>query len=184
MGIDRERAKKAMEEFLRSIGRDPAKEPELAGTGERVTTAFVDELCQGYGVDVPALLAAESMPGEGDIVIVRDVAIATMCPHHLMPGLGTASVAYAPRGTLVGIGALARVVEAYARRLTLQETIGESTVRAVEAALSPRWVACRLVLSHACMTVRGERRHGAKVETFAFRGEGRDEAMRALGVGT
>jgi GTP cyclohydrolase I len=182
---DRARAKQAIEDFLRAIGRDPSADPELAETGARVTAAFADELCEGYGVDVPALLAAEAMDGNADIVVVRDVAVATTCPHHLMPGTGTASIAYAPRGKLVGIGALAHVVDAFARRLTLQETIGEATVGALANALAPRWAACRLVLAHACMTARGERRHGARVETFAFRGDPsfRAEAMSVLGVG-
>jgi GTP cyclohydrolase I len=181
MSIDRERARKAIAEFLRAIDRDPAREPELAETPARVTDAFVDELCEGYSVDVAKLLAAETIAGGSDVVVVRDLAVTTMCPHHLMPSAGTGAVAFAPQGKIVGIGAVGRLVDAFSRRLTLQETIGEQVVEALFCALAPRWVACRLVMAHTCMTARGGRRHGARVETLALRGGPREEALAVLG---
>lgn len=181
---DKARARDAILEFLRAIGRDPATEPELGDTPQRVADAYADELCAGYGVDVSSYLSAHVTPGETDLVIVRGVPVTTTCPHHLMPGIGTASVGFAPAGRLMGLGALARVVDVYARRLTLQETLGENIVTALFDALSPRWVACRLVLQHACVVARGERAHESRLETFAFRGEGAEEARRLLGVGT
>jgi GTP cyclohydrolase I len=171
-----------LEEFLRAIDRDPAADPELAQTAARVTDAFVDELCEGYGVDVGALLAAERLAGKGDAVVVRDLVVTTTCPHHLMTSTGTATVGFAPRAAIVGIGAIGRVVDAFSRRLTLQEAIGENVVAALDAALAPRWAACHLVMSHTCMTARGGRRHGARVETFAFRGEGRADALALMGI--
>ncbi len=171
MPVDRQEAARAIEAFLRAIGRDPDREPELRGTGARVADAFLDELCAGYDVDVEQLLRDNALEGSTDLVVVRDLAVTTTCPHHLMPAKGHAAVAFAPKKHLVGIGALGRVVDAYARRLALQEAIGESVVRAIHLALAPSWVACRLSLSHACMTSRGERQHGAKVETLAVAGE-------------
>ncbi|HEX3343726.1 MAG TPA: GTP cyclohydrolase I [Polyangiaceae bacterium] len=184
-GVDREAAARAIEAFLRALGRDPAKEPELAGTGDRVARAWADELLAGYAVDVDAVLAESVLPGDSGLVVVRGIPVATTCPHHLMPSTGEATVAFAPAGTLVGVGAVARVVDACARRLALQEQLGEDVVRALEKHLRPRWAACRVVLSHACMTARGERTHGARVETVALRGEGADVAVihAALGVG-
>jgi len=183
--LDRNAAALAIEAFLRALGRDPEREPELIGTGQRVAAAYADELLTGYGVDVDALLAPSVFAGSSEIVIVRDIPIATMCPHHLMPSEGTATVAFAPDEHLVGIGCVARLVEAYARRLALQEQIGERVVATLQKHVSPRWAACRLTLNHACMTARGERSHGARVETLALSGGEVDELLvySAVGMG-
>jgi GTP cyclohydrolase I len=183
--VNREEAARAIDAFLRALGRDPAREPELAQTGERVARAWADELLEGYAVDVDALLGANVLAGTSELVVVRDLPVSTMCPHHLMPSHGGATVAFAPAEHLVGVGAVARLVDAFARRLSLQEQLGEEVVRALEKHLRPRWAACRIVLSHACMTARGERTHGARVETVALRGEAAPVAVihAALGVG-
>lgn len=168
--MDRDAAARAIESFLRALGRDPAREPELAGTPERVAAAWAEELLSGYGVDVDALVSANVIPGGSDVVVVRDVPVATTCPHHLMPSVGFATVAYAPDEHLVGVGTVARLVDAFARRLVLQEQMGERVVAALQKHLAPKWAACRIVLSHGCMTARGERAHGARVETVAIAG--------------
>jgi GTP cyclohydrolase I len=185
MPVDRAAAERALDAFLRAIGRDPSAEPELRDTAALVTAAYVDELCDGYAKDPVALLRAQVIPGSTGVVCLRDVAISTMCPHHLLPASGHATVAFAPRARLVGLGVLAEVLDAYARRLTLQEELGERVVAAVAEALDARWAACRLVLSHGCMTARGERTHGATVETLAFAGEAtsRAEALAVVGCG-
>jgi GTP cyclohydrolase I len=183
----RDAAARAIEDFLRAIGRDPAREPELVGTGRRVADAFLDELCDGYDVDVGKLLTDNTIAGTSDVVIVRDIAVTTTCPHHLLPAFGTARVAYAPRTKLVGIGTIVRLVDAFAHRLTLQEAIGEEVVRAISVHLEAAWAGCRLEMTHGCMAARGERRHGARVETVALAGATEDAtraiAHRALGVG-
>jgi GTP cyclohydrolase I len=192
MPIDRTAAANAIDAFLRAIGRDPVSEPDLAGTGARVADAYVDELCAGYAVDTRALLSssviAEAATASGGLVVVRDIAITTMCPHHLLPASGTATIAMQTRERLVGIGTLVSLVEAHARRLTLQERIGEAVASDIEAVLTPEWVGCRLVLVHGCMVSRGERAVGSRVETVALRGNALagDAALRAqaaLGVG-
>jgi len=194
MPTDRTAAANAIDAFLRAIGRDPAGEPDLVGTGARVADAYVDELCAGYAVDTRALLASSvipatsASPAAGGLVVLRDVAITTMCPHHLLPASGTATIAMHTRERLVGIGTLVSLVEAHARRLTLQERIGEAVVADIEAVLEPEWVGCRLVLVHGCMVARGERAVGSSVETVALRGAAAsgETAMRAhaaLGVG-
>jgi GTP cyclohydrolase I len=175
--MDREAAARAVEAFLRALGHDPARESELSGTGARVAQAWADDLLAGYAVDVDTLLEDNAMPGRSEAVVVRDVAVHTMCPHHLLPGAGVATVAYAPDARLVGVGTVARIVDAFARRLSLQERIGEQVVASMWKHLSPRWVACRLTLTHACMTARGERAHGASVESLAYAGP---EAERLL----
>src|SRR3954451_23305112 len=94
MAIDRTAAANAIAAFLRAIGRDPEREPDLVGTGARVADAYVDELCTGYAVDTRALLEASAIKGHAEgLVIVRDIPITTMCPHHLLPASGTATVA-------------------------------------------------------------------------------------------
>jgi GTP cyclohydrolase I len=188
--VDRSAAASAIDAFLRAIGRDPAVEPDLVGTGVRVADAFVDELCAGYAVDGRALLASSIVSAgaaAGGLVAVRDVPIVTMCPHHLLPATGVATIAMRARDRIVGIGTLAALVDAYARRLTLQERIGESVVADIEAVLAPEWAACRLVLGHACMIARGERATGASVETVAVRGAASADVLAqihgVLGVG-
>jgi GTP cyclohydrolase I len=183
--MDREAAASAIGAFLRALGHDPAREPELAGTPERVARAWAEELLEGYGVDVDALLSHNVFPGTSELVVVRDVAMTTLCPHHLMPSSGSATVAFAPEEHLVGIGTVARVVEAFSRRLAMQEQIGERVVAALQKHLAPRWAACRIVLSHSCMTARGERSHGARVETLALSGGkvAESSVYAAVGVG-
>jgi GTP cyclohydrolase IA len=183
--MDREAAARAIDAFLQALGRDPDHEPELVGTGARVADAYADEMLSGYGVDVDALLSQNVFAGRSELVVVRDIPVTTTCPHHLMPAIGVASVAFAPDEHLVGVGIVAQVLDAYARRLALQEQIGDRTVAAFQKHLAPRWAACRITLSHACMTARGERSHGARVETLALAGGDVDEGVvySTLGVG-
>jgi GTP cyclohydrolase I len=182
--VDRAAAAAAIEAFLRAIGLDPDGDAALSGTGARVADAFADDLCAGYDVDVDALVSDNALPGEGAIVIVRGIDVTTTCPHHLMPAIGRADVAFAPNGKLIGVGAVARVVHAFSQRLTLQETIGDAVVGALDRVLAPHWVACRLDLAHACMIARGERQHGARVETLSLRGAiAAGEAAALFGAG-
>jgi GTP cyclohydrolase I len=183
--IDRNAAAQAIDAFLRALGRDPDREPELRGTGARVTQAWADELLAGYRVDVDRLLADNVFAGTTDLVVVREIPVHTMCPHHLLGSSGTATVAFAPDKHLVGVGTVAAVVDAFARRLALQEQMGRNVVNALAAHLSPRWSACRLVLTHGCMTARGERAHGSRVESVAIDGNDAPVATihSVLGVG-
>jgi GTP cyclohydrolase I len=186
MSIDRDAAAHAIDAFLLAIGRDPSREPELVGTGARVAAAFIDELCDGYAKDPEALVRANVLAGTTDLVVLRDVPVATTCPHHLMPAIGTGTVAFAPRKRLVGLGTLSELLDALAHRLTLQEQIGESVALVLMTVLEPRWAACRLALRHGCLTARGERKHGAMAETLAFAGDGsaREEALLVVGATT
>jgi|SRR5580692_7384822 GTP cyclohydrolase I len=182
--MDRIAAARAIDEFLLALGRDPKVETELRGTGARVAEAYLDELCSGYAVDVDALVRGNIIDGPSvtdTIVELRDVALTTTCPHHLMAGIGKATLGFAPKGKILGVGSMARLLDAFARRLTLQETIGDGVVSAIHDNLAPRWVACRIEMTHACMTGRGERTHGARLVTYAVRAESdaaREEAAR------
>jgi GTP cyclohydrolase IA len=185
--IDRSAAAAAIDAFLLAIGRDPATEPDLVGTGARVTEAFVDELCAGYMVDTKKLLESNAIDGATEAsttssIVVHDIPLVTMCPHHLLPATGTAAVAIEPRSKLIGLGTIAALVDAHARRLTLQEHIGERVVSDLASVLSPAWVGCRIVLSHGCMIARGEHAHGSRVETIAMHGASTAERLLVLGV--
>jgi GTP cyclohydrolase IA len=181
--VDRVAAAAAIEAFLRAIGR---AEPELAGTGARVADMFVDDLCAGYQVDARKLVQESAIETSSPtLVVVRDIPVVTTCPHHLLPSLGTATVAFKATVRLLGIGTVAALVDAHARRLALQEQIGESIVDDLDAVLMPEWVGCRLVLAHGCMLARGERAVGTRVETVAMRAppDRVAEAHLVLGVG-
>jgi GTP cyclohydrolase IA len=169
--VDRRAAARAIEDFLRALGHAP--EGELEGTGERVADAWADDLLEGEPIDAAAVLREGSMSieagGEG-LVVVRDLSVVTMCPHHLLPAHGTGIVAYLPGDRLAGIGTLAHVVDVLSRRLTLQERISADVVALLMRELGARGALCRLALTHACLLARGERKVGAVVETLAVAG--------------
>ena len=190
MAVDRTKAEKAVFDFLRAMGRDPERDPELAGTPGRVVEAWATDLIDGYDVDVARLLSAESSPAPGGaaaLVSIRGLAVSTVCPHHLLPARGTATVLYQPSARIAGIGTLARLVDAFAHRLALQETIGANVASALVEHLGARGGACKISLSHSCLASRGERQHAATVETIAFAGcfdrpgPERDLALASLG---
>jgi GTP cyclohydrolase I len=118
--------------------------------------------------------------------VIRDLAVATMCPHHLLPAQGVGLIAYLPGPRLAGIGTLAHVLDVLSRRLTLQERIGNELVAIVMEELGAKAALCRLALSHACLSARGERKASAIVETgavagsFMVGGVDRDLAVRLL----
>ncbi len=168
---DRQRAARAIEEFLRAL--DYEIKDELAETGARVADAWLDELVAGERVDAAKLIergAIDLGPGPHGAVVLRDVRVATMCPHHLLPAHGRATVGYLPGRRVAGIGVIAQVVDALARRLTLQETLGREVARVMQDGLFAEGAFCRLALTHTCFTTRGENQHGAVVETLALLG--------------
>jgi GTP cyclohydrolase I len=122
----------------------------------------------------PADLSATTFPNEGqydELVLVRDIHFHTLCMHHLLPFYGQAHVAYLPGERIVGISKLARVVEAFARDLQLQERMTVQIADWLEQELRPRGVGVVLSAEHTCMTIRGVRKPGARTVTSALRGE-------------
>jgi GTP cyclohydrolase IA len=170
--VDKLAAAEAIDAFLRALGHEPVG--ELAGTGARVADAWADELLDGYQLDPAEILrdgSTDAGRGEHGPVIVRDLSVTTVCPHHLLPAHGTATVAYVPNRRLAGIGTIARVVDAHAHRLALQEQIGEAVVRTIRHELEPHAAMCILAMTHGCLVGRGERKTGSVVETMAIEGE-------------
>jgi GTP cyclohydrolase I len=187
--IDRKAAARAIDDFLRALGHEPVG--ELAGTGERVADAWADDLLEGEAIDATVVLREGSLAASAEgmgLVTMRDIAVNTMCPHHLLPAHGTALVAYLPDRRIVGIGTIAHVVDVLSRRLTLQEQIGESVTALLVHELGARGALCRLALTHSCLIARGERKTGTVVETltvagtFTQSGPDRDLAFTALGA--
>ena len=173
--IDLPRAARAIEDFLAAIGA-PENDPELAGTGVRVAEAFANDLLAGYEMDPRAILADRAASTAPGLVVVANVATTTMCPHHLLPASGVVHVGYWPGDGVVGLGAIARLVDCFARRLALQEDLGEQVAAALVEHLGARAAGVVVDLSPACMTARGDRRHGARAVTTAFAGAAASDA--------
>ena len=188
MAVDREGARVALGAFLRALGHDPTDQPELADTPARVTDAFADELLAGYDVDVGDLIVDGSEPilegpDRPGLVVVRDLGVASVCPHHLTTSLGWAAVGYLPGARLLGLGTLAKLVEALSRRLTFQEAIGARVVEALMGHGQARGAFCRLAMTHGCLCARGARQPGATVHTSATAGALADPAaLTELGL--
>ncbi|HEY6523340.1 MAG TPA: GTP cyclohydrolase I FolE [Solirubrobacteraceae bacterium] len=163
-------AERAARDLLRAIGAD-LNTPELVQTPRRVAASYAELV-------TPADVEATLFPNEGydELVLVRDIAFQSLCMHHLLPFHGEAHVAYLPGDTIVGISKLARVVEAFARDLQLQERMTQQIADWLEQELAPRGVGVVLSAEHMCMTIRGVRKPGARTVTSAVRGVLRDDA--------
>jgi GTP cyclohydrolase I len=149
---------------------------DLTGTPERVAQAFLEDLLDGYRRD-PAQVLAESMPAiSGDLVAVTGIDFHAVCPHHLLPYRGVAHVAYLPGRRVVGFGQVARLVDALAHRLVIEEDLAREVAQALVRHLGARGAACALDAEHLCLTVRGERRRGARAHVQCFAGSMRRDA--------
>ncbi len=184
MGGSRAAAEQAIAAFLEALGHSVDSDPQLAQTPTRVADAYMNELLGGYAVDVVALLDSPScgIPrADAGLVVLRDVRIHTICPHHLLPGLGVATVAYRPGTRVLGLGVLARLVDAFARRLALQEDIGRRVVDALLTHGGARGAYCRLDLHHTCLSCRGPRQTDTVVTTEQHGGDlAEPDAVRHL----
>jgi len=173
VAIDRARAERAVREFLLACGREPDTDPDLAGTPARVVEAYDRDLLSGYDVDVARLLSEGEAISESKVsgvIALSGIAVSTICPHHLLLSNGSASVVYRPGTRLFGLGTLAALVNAYARRLSLQEAIGENVVQALVEHGGARAAYCELRLVHGCLVARGSRQAGTELTTTARRG--------------
>ena len=185
MAVDRARAERAVREFLIALGRDPEAESDLVGTPSRVVDAYEKDLLSGYAADVKALLSEGESLSESKVsgfVALSGISVSTVCPHHLLLSHGTATVAYRPGLRLFGLGTLAAVVNAFARRLSLQEAIGENVVQALCEHGGARAAYCEVKLVHGCLVARGARQTGTELLTTARRGDV-DAAELALALG-
>jgi GTP cyclohydrolase I len=137
---------------------------------------YVDELCSGYDVDVAGLFRTFDHEGYDGMVMVRDIPVTSLCEHHLVPFVGYAHVAYLPNGRVIGISKIARVVEAFARRLQLQERLTKQIADALEEHLHASGVIVIVEAEHLCMTIRGVQKPGTRTVTSVVRGDFTDGA--------
>jgi GTP cyclohydrolase I len=156
--------------LLRWAGEDPSREG-LLDTPGRVTRAY-EEYFGGYAIDPVALLTRTFAETEGydEIVLLRDIRFESFCEHHMAPIIGRAHVAYLPRTRVVGISKLARVVDAYARRLQIQEKMTAQIANTLDEVLQPLGVAVVIEATHQCMTTRGVHRPGTSLVTSRMLG--------------
>ena len=171
----REEAEAAVRTLILWAGDDPSREG-LADTPMRVVKAY-EQLFKGYREKPDEILdrVFEEVEGYSELVLVRDIPFYSHCEHHMVPFLGKAHVAYYPSGGVVGLSKLARLVDAFARRLQTQETMTVQIAEAIDGVLKPRGVAVMLEAEHFCMSIRGVQKEGATTLTTHFTGLFRDE---------
>jgi GTP cyclohydrolase I len=171
----REETEAAIRTLLRWAGDDPAREG-LVDTPARVARAY-EEFFSGYAIDPVALLERtfEETDGYDEIVLLRDIRLESHCEHHMVPIIGRAHVAYLPHRRVVGISKLARVVDAYARRLQIQEKLTAQIANTIQQVLEPRGVAVVIEAAHQCMTTRGVHKPDVTMVTSRMLGAFRDD---------
>ncbi|MCW5760478.1 MAG: GTP cyclohydrolase I FolE, partial [Phenylobacterium sp.] len=171
----REEAMEAVRTLIAWAGDDPTREG-LLDTPRRVTKAY-GEFFSGYDDDPGTILSTtfKEAGGYDDIVLVKDIPFSSHCEHHMVPFVGKAHIAYLPHDGIVGISKLARLVEAFSRRLQVQEVLTAQIIDAVNEHLNPRGAAVLLEAEHMCMSMRGVRKQGASTVTTRFTGVFRDD---------
>ncbi|BAS25990.1 GTP cyclohydrolase I FolE [Limnochorda pilosa] len=167
-GVALERIEAAVREIIEAIGEDPGREG-LQETPRRIAEMYA-ELFSGLREDPARHLAVSFEEGHDEMVIVKEIPFYSMCEHHFMPFHGAVHVGYLPRGRVVGISKVARVVEDLARRPQLQERLTTQVADTLMQGLEPRGVGVVIEAEHTCMTARGVRKPGSRIVTSATRG--------------
>ncbi len=165
----------AVRTLIRWAGDDPEREG-LLGTPDRVARSY-EQNFQGYAIDPVAILERtfEEVEGYDEIVLLRDIRFVSHCEHHIMPIVGRAHVGYLPDKRVVGISKLARIVDAYARRLQIQEKMTAQIANTIEDVLQPQGVAVVIEATHQCMTTRGVHKPGSTMVTSRMLGRFRSD---------
>jgi GTP cyclohydrolase I len=172
----REQAEQAVATLIRWAGDDPQREG-LEETPARVVRSY-EEFFAGYNQDPEEILRTtfEETEGYDEMVVLRDIAFHSHCEHHMVPIIGKAFVAYLPNKRVVGISKLARVVEAYAKRLQIQEKMTAQIANAINDVLRPNGVAVVVEAEHQCMTTRGVEKPGVTMVTSTMLGAFRENS--------
>lgn len=164
--------------ILEEIGEDPVREG-LAKTPERVAKAL-QYLTHGYDLDAAEILRSAMFSEKySQMVLVKDIEVYSLCEHHMLPFFGKAHVAYIPNGKVVGLSKIPRVVDAFARRLQVQERLTDQIRDCIQETLSPLGVGVVIEASHLCMQMRGIQKQNSVTTTSAFTGEFLKEATRS-----
>jgi len=167
----RDEAEEAIRTLLRWAGDDPAREG-LRDTPARVVRAYEDWF-SGYNEDPEEYLKRtfEEIEGYDDMIVLKDIRFESHCEHHLAPIIGKVHVGYLPNNKVVGISKLARVVDTFARRLQVQETMNAQIADCIQRVLEPKGVAVVIEAAHQCMTTRGVHKPGVTMVTSTMHGE-------------
>ena len=166
--VDIEAVEQAVARILEAVGEDPQREG-LRGTPRRVARMY-EELFSGLREDPAGHLAVGFTEQYDEMVVLRNIPFYSMCEHHLLPFMGKAHVAYLPRGKVVGVSKMARVVEACARRPQVQERLTSQIADLLMDKLDARGAGVIIEAEHTCMTIRGVRKPGSVMVTSAMRG--------------
>jgi GTP cyclohydrolase I len=165
----------AIRTLLSELGEDPSREG-LAGTPDRVRRMYA-ELTDGYRTDPEALLNTAAFEVDYDeMVVVRDIEFFSLCEHHLLPFFGKAHVGYLPRGRVIGLSKIPRIVDMYAHRLQVQERMTQQVATFLMERLAPKGVGCVVEATHLCTVMRGVRKQNATMVTSAMLGTFRRDA--------
>lgn len=168
-GIDHPLIQDSVTNLLRAFGEDPNREG-LQRTPERVARMY-DELLSGYRIDPVALVNGALFEVEYDeMVIVRDIEFYSLCEHHMLPFMGRAHIAYIPRGKVIGLSKIPRIVDMFAHRLQVQERMTRQVAELLDEILHPLGVAVVMEGLHLCSIMRGVRKHDTRMTTSAMLG--------------
>lgn len=158
-----------VEDLLLQLGEDPAR-PGLLSTPKRVERSL-RFLTSGYRVNMETLLNGAVFEDPCDeMVVVKDIELYSMCEHHMLPFFGKCHIGYIPRGRIVGLSKLPRIVDAFARRLQVQERLTTQIAQAIDAAIKPRGVAVVIEARHLCMMMRGVEKQNSSAVTSCMLG--------------
>jgi GTP cyclohydrolase IA len=167
--IDQDAIREAVQDMLAAFGENPQREG-LVRTPDRVARMY-EELLAGYWVDPVAMINEACFNVTYDeMVVVRDIEFYSLCEHHMLPFLGRAHVAYLPKGRVIGLSKIPRVVDMYARRLQVQERLTRQIADFLQGLLEPHGVAVVVEALHLCSMMRGVKKHGARMTTSAMHG--------------
>ena len=173
----RREAESAVRTLIEWAGEDPDREG-LVGTPERVVRAY-EEFFAGYNEDPVALLGKtfENTSGYEEMIVLRDIRLESHCEHHLVPILGKAHIGYLPSNRVVGISKLVRLVEVFAKRMQIQETLTAQIANTLSEVLKPRGVGVVIEAAHQCMTTRGVRKPGVSMVSSSMLGSFRTDPV-------
>lgn len=164
-------------DILKALGEDPAREG-LLKTPERVAKSL-QYLTHGYDMDPAEILRSAMFKEEySQMVVVKDIEVYSLCEHHMLPFFGKAHIAYIPDGHIVGLSKIPRVVDAFARRLQVQERLTNEIRDCIHETLKPLGVAVVIECRHLCMSMRGVQKQNSVTTTSAFTGEFAKERTR------
>jgi len=185
--VDHDKVERAVRLLLEGLGEDPSREG-IVDTPRRVAEMY-EEVLSGIGEEAEPLVTVVPGADFDEMIMVKDIPLAALCEHHMLPFIGRAHVAYIPNkdGRITGLSKIARVVDVFSKRLQVQERLTTEIADALERALEPRGVFVLIEAEHLCMTMRGVKKPGSLTVTSAVRGlfrsdeRTRQEALSLIG---